>query len=162
MLEVMEIFSWCALSVCVWEIQQHAQRSSGNWLLTARSWQPQGHIDLAPQDLFLKSDFRMGCAKIWLTSHTKQETKKDGVTLTSFRKAPGSNLNRGTNYPHWGPCFPQSLQMFWDNIFSAVHNYLLKNGLPLQYKSHTHTHTHTHTLLFKIVTPSVQFITTSV
>jgi hypothetical protein len=57
-------------------------------------------ISLAPQDLFLKRGFIMGCAKIWLTSHTKQETKQDGVTLTSFPKVPGSNLNRGTNYPH--------------------------------------------------------------
>jgi hypothetical protein len=79
---------------------RNAQRSSGNWLLTVRSSQPQGHKDLAPQDLFLKSGFKLGCAKIWLTSHIKQETKQDGVTLTSFRKASGSNLRRGTNYPH--------------------------------------------------------------
>jgi len=87
----------------------YAQRSSGNWLLTVRSWLPQGQTFLSPQDLFLKRGLRMGCAKIWLTSHTKQETKEDGVTLTSFRKAPGSNLSRGTNNLHWRPRFPQSL-----------------------------------------------------
>jgi hypothetical protein len=127
----------------------YAQRSSGNWLLTVRSSEPQGHNDLAPQDLFLKSGFRMGCARIWLTSHTKQETKQDGVTLTSFWKASGSNLSRGTNYPHWGPCFHQFFQMFgtiflvwliiipWKKLylFSKSLTHFFLKLLPLQYNS---------------------------
>jgi len=135
----MEDCSWCALTVYLWETEQHAKGTPGNWLPTLLSRLPQRYIDLAPQDLFMKSGFRMGFAKIWLTSHTKKETKMDGVKLTSFRKEQGSNLSRGTNYSHWGPCFPQSVQMFWDIIFSTIHIYFL----------------------FNIINPSVQFITIS-
>jgi hypothetical protein len=77
--------------------------------------------------LFLKSSFMKVCAKIWVTSHIKQETKQDGVTLTSFRKARGSNLSRCTILTE-GPVFLSLSRCFGTTFFSKIHNCLLKNG----------------------------------